>query len=477
MSIFSCLLPAATADLLEKYWLATVHAWQQRSHSDDHRRGRNDAEFLPAALELIETPPSPAPRLAALLIVAFVLLTIAWSVVGRLDVMATARGKIVPGSGSKIVQSAETAVVRSIHVKDGQAVSAGDVLVELDASLQDADRRRVGIELDAARLQVARATALLHAIDRRSKPQLSPMPGIEAERLEREQHLLVSQFEEFRSKLARFDADIARRSAELDATRQVIAKLEQTVPIARRRARDFAELVERNFISEHGWLDKEQSRIEQEGDLAMQRARLGELTAGLTEGMRLKDALVAETRRIALDSRTEGEQHVTALTQEGIKAETRSRRMTLTAPVDGTVQQVAIHTEGGVVTEAQALMIVVPREDVAEIEVMVDNKDIGFVHAGQTASVKFDTFPFTRYGTIRASVSHVSADAVSDERKGLAYVARLQLTRPDIEVDGESVRLLPGMAVSAEIRTGSRRVIEYFLSPLMQRANESLRER
>lgn len=297
------------------------------------------------------------------------------------------------------------------------------------------------------------------------------------ERLAQEQRLVDGQYGEFRARLARIDADIARREAERRSTQEVVRKLEQTAPIARRRATDFANLVEQNFVSRHGYLEKEQTRIEQEEDLATQKSRLSELSAALAEGREQRRTLIAETRRSVLDSLDDGEKKAGSLAQELIKAQSRGRLMTLTAPIDGTVQQLAIHTVGGVVTPAQALMVVVPREEAIEVEAFVENKDIGFVNAGQEAQVKIDTFPFTKYGTIRATVTHVANDAINDDKKGLLYPLRAQLAQATIRVEEKSVLLSPGMAVTVEIKTGTRRVIEYFLSPLLQYSDESLRER
>ncbi len=256
-----------------------------------------------------------------------------------------------------------------------------------------------------------------------------------------------------------------------------MTKLELTVPIARRRAQDFKNLVGQNFISEHGYLEKEQLRIEQEADLATQKSRLKELAASLQEGRSQRIALVAETKRLALDSLNEAEQKVTSYGQELIKAESRGKLMTLTAPVDGTVQQLAVHTVGGVVTEAQQLMMVVPTDNPIEIEAFVENKDIGFVNPGQDAVVKIETFPFTKYGTIDARVVSVSSDAVNDEKRGLIFPARVVPTRTTLQVENKTVNLTPGMAVTVEVKTAQRRVIEYFLSPLLQYKDESLRER
>jgi len=151
--------------------------------------------------------------------------------------------------------------------------------------------------------------------------------------------------------------------------------------------------------------------------------------------------------------------------------------MTLTAPVDGTVQQLAVHTVGGVVTPAQALMIIVPKDEAVEVEAFVENKDIGFVNAGQEAQVKVETFPFTRYGTIPATVTQVANDAINDEKKGLLYTLRAKLSQATIRVEDKWVTLSPGMAVTVEVKTGRRRVIDYLLSPLLQYGDESLRER
>jgi hemolysin D len=186
---------------------------------------------------------------------------------------------------------------------------------------------------------------------------------------------------------------------------------------------------------------------------------------------------VAETRRLALDTLNEAEQKATGFGQELVKSDTRGKLMTLTAPVDGTVQQLAVRTVGGVVTPAQALMVIVPKDDTLEVEAFLENKDIGFVNAGQQAEVKIETFPFTKYGTIPASLTHVARDAINDEKKGPIYSTRARLQRATVRVEDKSVNLTAGMAVTVEIKTGKRRVIEYFLSPLLQYGSESLRER
>ena len=174
---------------------------------------------------------------------------------------------------------------------------------------------------------------------------------------------------------------------------------------------------------------------------------------------------------------SETETKLDSITEEINKAERRLALTTLTAPVAGTVQQLAIHTVGGVVTEAQPLMVLVPDDSPIEVEAMVPNKDIGFVHEGQDAIVKIETFNFTKYGYVNGTVREVSHDAVSDKEHGLIYTRHITLQTNHMRVDDHEVKLTPGMAVTAEVKMGQRRVIEFLLSPLLRYRQESGRER
>lgn len=267
--------------------------------------------------------------------------------------------------------------------------------------------------------------------------------------------------------MAAFEAELARRRAELATTRELAARLEQTVEIARRRAEDFQALMEKSFVSRYGFLEKEQARIEQERELAHQRLRAAELTSAIAQAAREQAAYAAEFRRTVAATLNEADKRAASLAQDVVKAEQKRRLTRLAAPVDGTVQQLAVFTEGGVVTPAQPLLVIAPRDYRAEVEAWLPNKDVGFVKAGQRAEIKVETFPFARYGTIPAQVTFVSNDAVNDEKRGLVFQTWLLLERSTLQVDGRTVQLTPGMAVTAEIKTGSRRVIEYFLSPLL----------
>ncbi|NRT58579.1 HlyD family type I secretion periplasmic adaptor subunit [Sphaerotilus uruguayifluvii] len=467
----------AAAELLQRYRRVFGLAWAERDAMEPPKRLAHELQFLPATLALQETPVSPAPRVAMWAITGFCAIAATWACVGRIDIVATAQGRVVPSLGSKVVQPVETATVRAIHVREGQEVHAGDLLVELDATQSSADSSRLEGEIADARLRAARARALLAALDGARAPVLETVAGVPPARLAETAELLRSQHQEFLAGQGRLDAELARIEAETQTTQESVRKIEATLPLAERRAQDYRELADQNFVSRHGYLDREQQRLEKTSDLAALRSRLNEIEASRQTVQRQKAELLAQTRRTALDALAEARQRIDSLGQELRKADSRSHLMQLSAPVDGTVQQLAVRTVGGVVTPAQPLMVIVPRDETLEVEALVDNRDIGFVREGEEAVVKVDTFQFTRYGTISGHIVSVSHDAISDDKRGLVYSTRVKLDRHSLDIDGTEVALTPGMSVSVEARIGQRRIIEFFLSPLLRASAESLRER
>jgi hemolysin D len=460
-------------ELLARYRAIFAAAWAARHELAGPKRHADEAAFLPAALSLQETPAHPAPWRAAVAVCALFVIALVWATLGKIDIVAVAPGRIVVSERTKTLQPLEAGVVKQVLVKDGDNVEAGQVLVELDATNAAADEASVLEQLDAASSEERRTTALLMSLKTNRRPVL----GGDVQNKNRDMAQLRAEWRDITAKLAKLRAAHQHRQAEIATVRELVKKLKATLPIARRREADFAGLVRQGFMSSHAGQDRTRERIEQERDLATQRARLVEAQAALNEAANARSAYLAETRHLLSDRRAEARLKLEQLTQERSKAEQRVRLMQLTAPVAGTVQQVAVHTEGGVVTPAQVLMVIVPKDAEVNAEVVVDNKDIGFVGVGQVAAIKLETFPFTRYGTVPATVKSVVADAVNDEKRGAIFPAVLTLNQTTIDVDGKRINLSPGMNVTAEIKTGKRRVIEYLLSPIQRSVSESMGER
>jgi hemolysin D len=464
-----------------------------------HPQRRHDYEtaFLPAALEVVETPPSPIGRAIGMTIIVLFCAALAWASLGKVDVVATAPGKIVVNGRTKVIQPAETGVVRAIHVRDGATVKAGDVLIELDPTINAAELDHVKSDLIAAELDIARLRAAL-AADVNPVAEFTPPAGANQRLVEMHRQFLASQTAEHVAKLSEIDRQLAHKDAERETIAAMIAKLGATIPLMQERVNVRKFLYDKEIGSKITYLTEFQDLVGQQHDVLVQQSRLREAEAAVAELTQARLKVEAEYRRTLYDDLAKAEQRAAGLTQDVIKGEQKAKLQILTAPVDGVVQQLAVHTIGGVVTPAQALAAVVSLDPNFEIEAMVLNRDIGFVVPGQSAAIKVDTFNFTRYGLLHGRVLSISRDAItrdrredkardqpagaesaSSEPKGqeLVYAARVSLDRSAMEIEGRPVQLSPGMAVTVEIKTGSRRIISYLLSPLMRYNQEVLRER
>jgi hemolysin D len=494
-------------ELLGHYKAVIQTAWQHRHELAGPARMADEAAFLPAALSLQATPPHPAPRRAIWAICALFVIALLWACFGQVDIVAVASGRIVVSEGTKLVQPLEASVVKAIHVEDGDKVKAGQVLIELDPTTAQAENSKVTQERAGALSEAWRTAALLKAMERQhagkdgkaKAPQLpaeatQPDSGLSATELALARNQLDAEWLNIQAQQAKLQADIDTKRADLETVREQVAKLKATLPMAQKREEDFAKLAKEGFVAQHAGEDRTRARIEMEQDLAAYRARREETKAEIVQAEQTLAAFKADTLKTLNERHAKADLQARQLVAEGAKTSQREKLTTLKAPVDGTVQQLAIHTPGGVVTPAQVLLVVVPDEAQVTADVTLDNKDIGFVNLGQTAEIKLETFPYTRYGTIEAKVTTITADAVMQQTQvqpdkegsqsakpqvqgGAVFPATLTLSRNTINVDGKQIRLTPGMNVTAEIKTGKRRVIEYLLSPVQTYAKESLRER
>jgi hemolysin D len=440
---------AAQLFLIRHYCKTFAHFWKNRDQLGGNLFTEEEAEYLPATLSLQEKPVSRASRLAAGVLIALVAALFIWAIFGRMDIIVNASGEIIPSGRTKKIASMEVASVKALYVEEGQTVRKGDVLIELDPTVAAADQDKAVHNNEMAALQIARSDAMIAAIDTLKPPRLAAVPGVSTEKLREAQKHLDGQCQDFRTKLQRIDA--------------MIKNCTQALPLATRQALDYKTLSETHDVPVHAYLDKERARIELEGKLA--------------DAKNQRAVLIAETRRLAYDARTEAEKIIGESQPDIRRALFHRKLLTLVAPVDGTVQQLQVHTIGGVVPAAQPLMLIVPREHQLEVEAMVLNRDIGFVKEGQTAAIKVDAFQYTKYGLVPGRVIHISRDAINDEKKGLVYKVKVGLDKDSILVDKHDTKLSVGMSVNVDIKTGDRRVIEYVLSPLLQLHHESLHER
>ncbi len=462
------------------------------------RRNRDERAFLPAALEIVETPPSPIGRAITLTIMLFFCLALAWASFGSFDIVASAPGRIVPSGRVKLVQPFAAGVVRAIHVHDGQSVAAGDVLIELDPTMNEAERDHLKSDLVAAQLDIARLKAATAENLNSAADDFHPPADASPDLVATQRHYLIQQTSEHLAKLATLDDQRNQKQAECASIAAAIEKLSGIIPVVEQRTQIHKTLLDHQTGSKLAYLEFLQTLLESNKELAIDKSKLDEAEAELAAVTQARVQAEAEYQRTLLGELAEAERKATGFAHDLDKANEMTRLQKLTAPVDGIVQQLAIHTVGGVVTPAQALLAVVPSDSRLEIEALVANRDIGFVHAGQEAEVKVDTFNFTRYGLIKGEVLSVSPDAITRDKprdkssenlqgteegtseprgQEFAYAAHVSLDHTQMKIDDKLLSLSPGMAVTVEIKTGSRTMLSYLLSPFMRVRQESFHER
>jgi hemolysin D len=425
----------------------------------------------------MESPPHPAPRIVAITISALLAATLSWAALSKVDTYATAPGKVIPKGRVQVIQAEETSRVSAIYVKDGQHVQMGDPLIDLDNTETDADTKRIKSDLMSAQVEAARSRALLDAVDHGGLPILEPIAMLSPGMRITEERVLNGTISDVRSNQAKLRADIAQARASKAQVAEEILKIEKTLPIEERKEEDYAQLIKRGFVGKHDYYNEQQAVIQQRQDLSEQRAKASELVAAQSSAEEKLASYSSSQRRGWLDALHESELKVGELTQELVKAERRGAVRHLTAPMSGTVEQLAVHTVGGVVTSAQAVLNLVPDAGGIEVEAIVNNRDVGFVKPGQEAEVKVETFPYARFGLLHGTVTQIADDARQDEKLGLIFAAQVDLQSEDMYISGRRVRLKPGMAVTVEIRTGRQRVLSFLMSPLIQNVRESFHER
>ena len=454
---------------------------------------KDEIEFLPAVLEIQESPPLPAGRYILWAIMLFFTIAVVWATIGEVNIVGVAQGKIVPSGRVKIIQPLETGVVRKIYVEQGEHVMKGQPLVELDTTLTGADRDQIRKQQLALKLDRAR---LYSIIDVLNNTQVINKDGLETSdegpmtndhftdltqatstQINLQKQRIKSQINDFQAQQAALKDEKHQRTADRDGVVQRIEQLDATIPLITERTESLKGLLKNKLVPRVDYLELEQQRIEQVKEREVQKNNLTSIDAAIANVNQRLAAQQAEFKSKLLTELADAENRITAFDQDLIKADKRVTLQLLKSPVTGFVQQLAIHTVGGVVTPAQELMHIVPDKNAYEIEAWVQNKDIGFVHDGQEARIKVETFPFTRYGTIGGEVIKVSNDATPDDHLGLIYAARVKMDRTTMKVEDKIVNLSPGMAVTVEVNMGKRRLIEYLMSPLLKYKDESLKER
>ena len=442
------------------------------------KRDRLQYEFLPAAEEIVETPAAPLGALVVWLVALLLIVALAWSYFGRIDIVAVANGKISTEGSTKIIQPAISGVVTNINVHEGQRVKKGETLLALDKTTAEKDVATVSQSLNTARVE--------RDILRRLAVGGNTDEIINNADLPDETKAMLRQFASSQTALSAarqqaVNGTISNYQHQLQFNQQAKKQLETNAQnLKNRKAEIEKQLPNANPVDKLR-LQNELTSVDQritsaDSPVLGQNQQLLQSQSALTQAQNQSQTQTAETNSAFNNQIITAEKRIIELENNLVKAKQILAQTTITAPVDGTVLSLTVKTIGGVVNAGQQLAQIVPEKVPLYVDAALDNQDVGFVKPGQRVVVKVATYPFQRYGYLEGTVENISPDAIQDDKKGLIYKAKIKLNDEKSSKQNQ-LKLLPGMSVSAEITTGQRRIIEFFLDPLMTKADESLKVR
>lgn len=501
------------------------------------RKDNLEYEFLPAALEICETPPSPLGRTVIWLIFSIVVIAVLWAYFGKVDEVAVATGKVIPDGRLKVVQPLDEGVITAIHVSEGQRVKKGEVLMELDSTMKNVEIESIEKSLETARLERDLLKLALQGQDitklvknsqlseevKNNLLSLTQMKNSEYQTEQRSLSLLVlqcsEQYDIEQSNVKKLEENLRLLQEKEQNLKALITtggvematlkKLEMSIKVLEEDEKTYRELYKSDAVSKKEWQDKlnelqlakkeydaQKAKVSQESttlklnwknaydelslmkkELNIQKLAVEQAESKLEEAENNLKKTEAQRGVSSMDLIVQNDKDITALEGQLEKAKKSVQYQTLVSPVEGTVHGLASNTIGGVVTSAQPVLTIVPDGTPLVIEASLLNRDVGFVEVKQEASVKFDTFSYQRYGTIKGHVVSISPDSVDDEKLGSVYKMKVSLEKNNMLIDGKENRISPGMSVSVEVKTGERRIIEFFLDPIVKYTRESIKLR
>jgi hemolysin D len=437
------------------------------------RYQKKEAEFLPASLEIIESPPAYGSRTVLWTFFSLAIIGLLWVTFGSVDEVTVASGKIIPHGYVRVLQAEDKGIIKEIYVTEGKKVKKGDLLLEFDPTVSEADLAIMNKKVAYANLEVERLTS--EKENRPFNPQ--NIPNADEVDIRTQFNLYNSRWLEYNAKMNEAIQGVQQSKTDLKKTLTEEEKQQELFQIAKDKEGQLQYLLDQNAISKFNLLDQQAKRLELQKDMEEQGAAVEAQQALLAKSQAAMNRTMAERATDIDMNLTAATKNLVDCSEQLKKAEEKYGLSKIIAPDDGYVSNLSVHTIGGVVTPAQTIMEIVPEHAMLEAEVWVSNKDIGFIQIGQPVELKIETFNFQKYGTIPAMVTTISPNAVDDSEKGRVFKVLLQVNKENFEVNGRDMHLGSGMTVSAEIKTRGKKIYEYFLEPFKKYISQSLRER
>lgn len=428
-------------------------------------------EFLPSKMELLEKPSPFLSHLILKVIYASIIIAFLVCYFGSVDIVAVSQGKVIPTGNVKIIQPLNQSIISKIHVKEGLFVKKGDLLVSLDAIDWQKDLEIYQRQKTEKEIEIDRLSAIVKDLPFTYKEEYIKDIYL------REKNIFESELIEYKSTVQSFTESIEQAVEDVKRQGFMIKSIESKMPYLKEKHDIYVNLLKEKIASKSQAYNFIEEYVETSQRLEALKKEKLQLINNKESVEQQKQSKISEFKKTKYMELNKAKSELSQLLKQIEKLTQKSNQQDLVSPIDGKVTQLTIHTVGGVVSPAQELMKIVPLNKDLYAEVMLENKDIGFILLDQDVNVKLDAFPFTKYGLITGKVVDISQDAIVDEKKGLLFKAKIKLDRQYVRVNQNNINLIPGMSLSAEIKTGQRKLIEFFLSPVMQHIDESMRER
>lgn len=424
-------------------------------------------EFRPLLVEIEERPTSPLGRGLLWAILAFMVIATLWLFLAKIDVVVTARGKVIPSGEIKVLQPIETGVIGSISVIEGDYVTKGQILMEIDPSVTDTNLDSKLKNLELLNVEMARLTALV------KNEEFYPSKITNDKNLLSTQKLIYdTKRSGYHQQLQLVTQQINQVDSQKKSITENIDRVKKLSDSAIARTERLFEV--RDLITQEEYESARKDVIEYEEQTLVKEHEVNELDSKQTELIEQILFITQDYKNKLLEELTEKRKEATMLQVEIKSIQFKQSKQRLISPVDGYIGKLHVHTVGGVVTPAEKLITVIPKDAPLIIKATVLNQDSGFIKKGMQTAVKIDTFDFQKYGMIHGVVSHKADDSIDDEKLGPVYEIYIEPKEHFLTVNSEKVFLRSGMSVTAEMKVGKRRVIEFFLYPLIKYLDEGM---
>lgn len=436
-------------------------------------------DFLPAALEVQETPPSPIGRFILWSIVILLVIAIAWASLSKVDIVAATRGKLVVNELSRPVNSAVTAEIVEVLVKEGEHVEKGQSLIKLNSASLVAQLEENILQQKINRFHIARLELLYeHYLNRPAPLTLSDNFQLESPLLAQQISMqLQAEVEDDYNEKEVFKLNQQIITAQIENYQIQKEMAENLLPIYREQYEALNSLYKKDMTSKDSLLEIQKKYLEAKFTVNSADAKVKEMRANYAQiDAQIKSHVADKIREIEREKIQRLNQN-DILSAQQKQLEALIAQYELKAPIAGIVESLVYRDAGAAVEAPQELLKIVPENEKLIAEVWVSNQDIGFLRRNQLAAVKIDTFDFTRYGWIEGKLLNISSDAIDDKDLGLVYKAVIELSTNHLIIDGQTIKLESGMSVSAEVKTGQRTVLSYLLSPMMEALDDVGKQR